>query len=52
MCAKMLFKKVSPDRLFCHFSQYLSLPMRARYKKLVKLIFFTYIYRYEIQKQI
>ena len=41
---KMLLKKVSCDRLFCHFSQYLSLPMRARYKNLVKLIFFRYIY--------
>ena len=49
---RMLLKKVSPDRLFCHLWQYLSLPMRARYKKLVKLIFFRYIYRYEIQKEI
>ena len=49
---KMLLKKVSPDRLFCHFRQYLSLPMRARYKILEKLIFFRYIYRYEIQKKI
>ena len=49
---KMLFKKVSPDRLFCHLWQYFSLPMRARYKILVKLIFFRYIYRNEIQKEI
>ena len=49
---KMLLKKVSCDRLFCHFRQYLSLPMRARYKILEKLIFFRYIYRYEIQKKI
>ena len=49
---KMLLKKVSPDRLFCHLRQYLSLPMRARYKILVKLIFFRYIYRYEIQEKI
>ena len=49
---KMLFKKVSPDRLFCHLWQNLSLPMRARYKILEKLIFFRYIYRYEIQKKI
>ena len=49
---KMLLKKVSCDRLFCHLWQYLSLPMRARYKILEKLIFFRYIYRYEIQKKI
>jgi hypothetical protein len=49
---KMLLKKVSPDRLFCHLWQNLSLPMRARYKILEKLIFFRYIYRYEIQKKI
>ena len=49
---KMLLKKVSCDRLFCHFSQYFSLPMRARYKILEKLIFFRYIYKYEIQKKI
>ena len=49
---KMLLKKVSPDRLFCHLWQYLSLPMRARYKILEKLIFFRYIYKYEIQEQI
>ena len=49
---KMLLKKVSCDRLFCHFKQYFSLPMRARYKILEKLIFFRYIYRYEIQKKI
>ena len=42
---KMLLKKVSPDRLFCHLVQYFSLPMRARYKFLEKLIFFRYIYR-------
>ena len=42
---KMLLKKVSPDRLFCHLVQYFSLPMRARYKILEKLIFFRYIYR-------
>ena len=42
---KMLLKKVSCDRLFCHFKQYLSLPMRARYKILEKLIFFRYIYK-------
>ena len=35
----MLLKKVSCDRLFCHLWQYLSLPMRARYKILEKLIF-------------
>ena len=49
---KMLLKKVSPDRLFCHLGQYFSLPMRARYKILEKLIFFRYIYKYEIQKKI
>ena len=49
---RMLLKKVSPDRLFCHLWQYLSLPMRARYKILEKLIFFRYIYKYEIQKKI
>ena len=49
---KMLLKKVSCDRLFCHLWQYFSLPMRARYKILEKLIFFRYIYRYEIQKKI
>ncbi len=49
---KMLLKKVSCDRLFCHLWQYLSLPMRARYKILEKLIFFRYIYKYEIQKKI
>ena len=43
---KMLLKKVSCDRLFCHFMQYFSLPMRARYKILIKLIFFTYIYKF------
>ena len=43
---KMLLKKVSPDRLFCHLWQNLSLPMRARCKILRKLIFFTYIYRF------
>ena len=48
---KMLLKKVSPDRLFCHLWQYLSMPMRARYKKLEKLIFFRYIYRNENPKE-
>ena len=43
---KMLLKKVSPDKLFCHLVRYFSLPMRARYKILEKLIFFRYIYRY------
>ena len=47
-----LLKKVSPDRIICHLWQYFSLPMRARYKILEKLIFFRYIYRYEIQKKI
>ena len=42
---RMLLKKVSPDRLFCHLWQYLSLPSRARYKFLEKLIFFRYIYK-------
>jgi hypothetical protein len=42
---KLLFKKVSCDRLFCHLVQYFSLPMRARYKILEKLIFFRYIYK-------
>ena len=49
---KFLLKKVSPDRIICHLWQYFSLPMRARYKILEKLIFFRYIYRYEIQKKI
>ncbi len=39
-----LLKKVSPDRIICHLWQYFSLPMRARYKILEKLIFFRYIY--------
>ena len=38
-------KKVSCDRLFCHLWQYFSLPTRARYKILEKLIFFRYIYK-------
>ena len=49
---KMLLKKVSPDKIICHLRQYFSLPMRARYKILEKLIFFRYIYRNEIQKEI
>jgi len=40
-----LLKKVSPDKIICHLRQCFSLPMRARYKILEKLIFFRYIYR-------
>ena len=49
---RMLLKKVSPDKLFCHLWQCFSLPSRARYKFLEKLFFFRYIYKYEIQKKI